>query len=87
LYCVSAIYDGITLQIILEQACSTHVSWAACCPLHSVMSPMEIFELREHILNLSVANLRWNAEAFVTTYKLYIYGDVHGITTLNTDTA
>jgi hypothetical protein len=27
--------------------CSTHISWAACCPLQSVMLPMEIFEMKK----------------------------------------
>jgi hypothetical protein len=45
-----------------------------------VMFPMEVFEMREYIVNLYLSKPRQNAEKFVKTYKLYSYGDIYDTT-------
>jgi len=37
----------------------------------------KIFEIRTHILTLSLTKLRRNAKAILKTYQLFIYGDVY----------
>jgi len=36
--------------------------------------------MRKHRLKLSLAKPRWNVQAVLNTYKLFIYKDIHYIT-------
>ena len=38
--------------------------------------------MRKHLLKLSLAKSKWNAQAVLNTYKLFIYRDIHYITLL-----
>ena len=59
------------------QARSTRSSRSTCCSLLRVMLPAKSIERRKHLLTISVAKPRYNAEAVLKTYDLFIYGDTH----------
>ena len=66
---------------ILRQVPSTRCSRATCCPRHGVVLPAETFVMRKRLLTLPLAKLKQNAEEILKIYELFIYGDIHFITT------
>ena len=66
----------------LNQACSTRSPRLTCCPRHSVVLPVEKFEMKERPLILSLAKRRQNTTANLKNHEPFIYGDIHYITLL-----